>query len=71
MKRVDSEHMARLDQKSIEQLGINKVEDALWDVRDWADSFFNENDKTPLLDGNILIYSSEKHSNANLIGSIP
>ena len=63
--------MARLDQKSIEQLGINKVEDALWDVRDWADSFFNENDKTPLLDGNILIYSSEKHSNANLIGSIP
>lgn len=71
MKRVDSEHMGRLDQKSIEQLGINKVEDALWDVRDWADSFFNENDKTPLLDGNILIYSSEKHSNANLIGSIP
>lgn len=62
--------MARLDQKSIEQLGINKVEDALWDVRDWADSFFSENDKTPLLDGNILIYSSKKHSNANLIGSI-
>lgn len=62
--------MARLDQKSIEQLGINKVEDALWNVRDWADSFFSENDKTPLLDGNILIYSSKKHSNANLIGSI-
>ncbi|MQB79336.1 hypothetical protein DN435_07930, partial [Lactobacillus reuteri] len=38
--------------------------------RDWADSFFSENDKTPLLDGNILIYSSKKHSNANLIGSI-
>lgn len=62
--------MARLDQKSIEQLGINKVEDALWNVRDWADSFFSENDKTPLLDGNILIYSSKKHSNANLIDSI-
>lgn len=31
--------MARLDQKSIEQLGINKVEDALWNVRDWADFF--------------------------------
>lgn len=62
--------MARLDQKSIEQLGINKVEDALWNVRDWADFFFSENDKTPLLDGNILIYSSKKHSNANLIGSI-
>ncbi len=51
--------MARLDQKSIEQLGINKVEDALWNVRDWDDFFFSENDKTPLLDGNILIYSRQ------------
>ena len=47
--------MARLDQKSIEQLGINKVEDALWNVRDCADVFFSENEKTPLLDCNILI----------------
>lgn len=62
--------MVRYDQQSIEQLGIGKLKDELWDVRNWVENSFNENDKTPLLDGSILIYSSGKHSNANLIGSI-
>ena len=62
--------MVRYDQQSIEQLGISKLKDELWDIRNWVDNSFNENDKTPLLDGSILIYSSDKHSNANLIGSI-
>lgn len=62
--------MVRHDQQFIEQLGIGKLKDELWDVRNWVENSFNENDKTPLLDGSILIYSSDKHSNANLIGSI-
>lgn len=62
--------MVRYDQKSIEQIGIGKLKDELWDVRDWVENSFSENDKTPLLDGSILIYSSNKHSNANLVGSI-
>lgn len=47
--------MVRYDQQSIEQLGISKLKDDLWDVRDWVACSFSENDKTPLLDGNILI----------------
>lgn len=62
--------MVRRDQQAIEQLGISKLKDELWAIRHWTDNFFSENDKTPLLDGNILLYSSDKHSNANLIGSI-
>ncbi|WP_288490229.1 hypothetical protein [uncultured Limosilactobacillus sp.] len=63
--------MSRYDQQSIEQLGIDKVKDELWDIKKWVSNFISENDKTPLLDGQILLYSSEIHSNANLDTSIP
>lgn len=63
--------MGKYSQQSIEQLGISQLNRNLWDIEKYISCYFSENDKTPLLDGKILTYTSEKHSNATLDKSIP
>lgn len=55
--------MVRHSQKQIEEAGIGKVKESLWDLGEFADSYFETNDKTPLIDGEIFLYKKGGQSN--------
>ena len=52
-------------------MAINAINDTITDKCPLLVADVLSNDKTPLLDGNILIYKSEDIKNENLIGNVP
>lgn len=62
--------MVRHSQKQIEEAGIGKVKDSLWDLGEVADSYFETNDKTPLIDGEIFLYKKGGQSKENFLQKI-
>lgn len=62
--------MVRHSQKQIEEAGIGKVKESLWDLGEFADSYFETNDKTPLIDGEIFLYKKGGQSKANFLQKV-
>lgn len=60
----------KYDQKAIEEIGISKLKESFWDIREWVDSNIYQNDKTPFDDGNIYLYKNQPHSKDNFDRSI-
>lgn len=60
----------KYDQKAIEEIGISKLKESFWDIREWVDSNIYQNDKTPFDDGNIYLYKNQPHSKDNFERSI-
>lgn len=63
--------MLNISTIQIEQMAINAINDTITDKCPLLVADVLSNDKTPLLDGNILIYKSEDIKNENLIGNVP
>ncbi|MGM9809747.1 MAG: hypothetical protein ACI30J_02630 [Paludibacteraceae bacterium] len=63
--------MVKTSTLQIEQMAINAINDTITDKCPLLVADVLSNDKTPLLDGNILIYKSEDIKNENLIGNVP
>lgn len=55
---------------NVETLAVNAVTDIIAVCPRLNDQIMS-NDKTPITDGHIDVYKSEKHSNVNLIGRVP
>ena len=59
-----------MNTKDLEEYAIARVKDLIHKNRDCMSSFMNENDKTPLWDGNIFIYDNVKKNNKSFKGKI-
>lgn len=61
--------MGKISSTQIEQWGTNAIRDILSQT-ETLQHFVNENDKTPLWDGDVLIYNSSEWKNENIVGKV-
>lgn len=59
----------KLDKRKVEEIAVNTVKDRLGACRYVTEDIF-KNDKTPLYDGEITVYSSPEFSNNTLYGTL-
>ena len=59
-----------LDSFDIEKIATHKIEELVLKNRDFLSPYINSNDRTPLWDGSIYIYSSNQKTNGTFEGKI-